>query len=123
MTGKFLCKLSELDDPGSKGFDGESEYSPGIFLVRRNDQVFAYRNQCPHTGASLEWMPDRSLDISGEWIQCTLHGALFEIETGRCVRGPCLGESLKSVKIKFDNKDTGLLDHIDRVGVTLFERE
>ena len=31
-----------------------------------------------------------------------MHGALFEIDTGRCVAGPCTGQSLKPVNVYVD---------------------
>ncbi|MNT92136.1 hypothetical protein D3C72_2333610 [compost metagenome] len=42
----------------------------------------------------MEWLPDQFLDSSGSLIQCATHGALFLIESGECVAGPCAGESL-----------------------------
>jgi len=65
-----------------------------LLLVRREGRVYAYRNRCPHRGVALEWQPDRFLDDSGSLIQCARHGALFLIESGECVAGPCAGEFL-----------------------------
>ena len=33
-------------------------------------------------------------------IQCSKHGALFRMEDGFCVEGPCEGESLKKLRCK-----------------------
>lgn len=96
-----LCGLSELGDPGSKGF--EINVNDGdvlrFFVVRYDGVVFAYRNRCPHTGAPLEWQPDQFLDYEGDFIECAMHGALFNISDGRCVRGPCVGDQLESLKL------------------------
>jgi nitrite reductase/ring-hydroxylating ferredoxin subunit len=35
----------------------------------------------------------------GNLIRCIMHGALFEIDTGDCVAGPCLGDGLQSLPI------------------------
>lgn len=96
----YLCRLDELSDPGSRGF-GQREAGIGaaLFLVRRQGEVYAYRNQCPHTGAPLEWLPDRFLDAEDELIQCALHGALFEPDSGLCLRGPCVGHRLESLPL------------------------
>jgi len=100
----FLCRLSDLDDPGSRGFELElPEGTQACFLVRQGDCVRAYRNNCPHTGAPLDWIADRFLDASGELIQCALHGALFDIATGECLRGPCAGAFLKPVEVLIEN--------------------
>ena len=61
--------------------------------------LFGYRNRCPHTGAPMEWEPDRFLDISGTLIQCGIHGALFRIEDGYCLSGPCARQSLQAVAL------------------------
>lgn len=89
-----LCSSDELAEGDSRGFPlaGGS-----ILLVRRDGRVYAYRNRCPHRGIPLEWQPDRFLDVSGSLIQCATHGALFVIESGECVAGPCAGESLAAL--------------------------
>ena len=95
-----LCALKDLADPGSRGFDEPGPNGPqACFMVRRGTRVYAYRNSCPHTGATIEWLPGRFLTADGELIQCGLHGALFLIETGECVRGPCLGQALTPVPV------------------------
>lgn len=89
-----LCRVDELADPGSKGFQlGERQ----LFAVRQGQQVFVYQNRCPHRGIPLEWVPDQFLDHSGRLIQCASHGALFLPESGECVAGPCAGESLAPI--------------------------
>lgn len=95
-----LCHISELEDSVSRGFECEAD-GDGISLVviRQQQRIFGYINSCPHTGASLEWLPHQFLDISGSYIQCAMHGALFSIDDGLCIRGPCSGESLKAVNL------------------------
>ena len=53
------------------------------------------REPLPAPGVPLEWLPDRFLDDSGSLLQCATHGALFLIESGECVAGPCAGQSLR----------------------------
>lgn len=71
-----------------------------IFLVKKNGEFFAYFNHCPHTGANLEWQEDQFLDIDKELIQCATHDALFLIESGKCIAGPCNGERLRPVPLE-----------------------
>ncbi len=97
---QVLCSLDELGDPASRGFSvrwGENRLE--MFVVRRGDDVFGYRNNCPHTGAPLDWSPDDFLDADGTFIQCAMHGALFSVENGYCVLGPCAGQSLSRVPL------------------------
>lgn len=108
---RFLCHLSDLNDPGSRAFRLETTNGPKeCFLVRRGDCIRAYRNRCPHTGAPLDWAPDRFLDFFGELIQCALHGALFDIETGECLRGPCVGAFLEPVELVVEEGEIQLQD-------------
>ncbi|MEO1889633.1 MAG: Rieske 2Fe-2S domain-containing protein [Cycloclasticus sp.] len=75
---------------GSSGCDG--------FMVREEDDTLrAYRNSCPHTGAPLNWTPDQFLTLSGQYIQCSIHGAMFKTENGECFAGPCGGQFLKAL--------------------------
>lgn len=97
-----LCELREIADPGSRGFvlerrGGDEAYR--LFVVHKAGQVTAFRNRCPHTGAPLEWQPDRFLDLDDAFIQCAIHGALFRPEDGYCLRGPCAGQSLESLPV------------------------
>ena len=73
------------------------------FVVRRGDRVFGYRDRCPHMGLPLAQELDRYLTSGGELILCSWHGALFDIESGRCVGGPCLGAGLSVWPVAVDN--------------------
>ncbi|WP_293644113.1 Rieske (2Fe-2S) protein [Thiolapillus sp.] len=99
MSARAICKLSDLKDKDARGYrlvlDDGGEFS--LIVVREGDLVFVYRNRCPHTGINLEWQPDRFFDLGGAFLQCATHGALFRLEDGYCVRGPCAGDSLESV--------------------------
>lgn len=64
------------------------------FCVRHEGQHYCYRNNCPHTGATLNWVPNQFLTVEGDLLQCAVHGALFRIEDGLCIQGPCIGERL-----------------------------
>jgi nitrite reductase/ring-hydroxylating ferredoxin subunit len=99
-SGRRLCRLAELPDGGGKGFwFGDGEQRHGIFLLRQGAAVFAYRNSCPHRGIVLDWQPDKFLDASGQFILCAMHSALFRIDDGFCVSGPCAGEALEAIEI------------------------
>ena len=64
------------------------------FIVRRGDAVFGYVDRCPHAGVPLAQVLDDYLTPGGDHIACSWHGALFDIEDGLCVGGPCLGQRL-----------------------------
>lgn len=87
-----LCAAAELLEGQSRGFVLEAGK---LLAVRRHGQVYLYENRCPHRGIPLEWQADRFLDDSGSLIQCATHGALFLIESGECIAGPCAGQALR----------------------------
>jgi nitrite reductase/ring-hydroxylating ferredoxin subunit len=101
-----LCRFDELEDPGSKAFclNARGETTE-ILVVRHNYRVYAYRNSCPHTGATLDWVPGEFLDRQREFIQCATHGALFRLVDGLCVYGPCAGDYLAPVPVTVTNGD------------------
>ncbi|MCZ6537107.1 MAG: Rieske (2Fe-2S) protein [Gammaproteobacteria bacterium] len=96
-----VALLSDIADPGAREFElgGRNCRVPG-FVVRKNGQVFAYTNICPHAGRFLNWGPDRFLTRDNGLIMCAGHGALFEIDSGLCVAGACLGASLTSLELE-----------------------
>ena len=96
----LLCKTSDIEDPGSKSFDVKIKRKTcSIFVVHKDGEFFAYYNQCPHTGASLDWQPDQFLDLDKKLIQCATHDALFIINSGKCIAGPCAGEKLQALAL------------------------
>ena len=115
MPNKILCNLDDLPEDGAKGFSipCNGMISGGrareIFLVRCRDKVYGYLNSCPHTGSPLDWMPDQFLNLDKTYIQCATHNALFRIEDGFCIAGPCAYMSLQSVSVKLENHSVVLL--------------
>lgn len=92
-----LCASREIAEGQSKGFDDGDR---GLFVVHKNGQFFAYRNRCPHLGIELNWQEDQFLDLDGMLIACATHGALFLIEDGLCVAGPCTGQALQALPLR-----------------------
>ncbi len=94
-----LCALDEVSERDARGFDApEGE----IVVAQRDGQFYAYRNHCPHLGIELNFQPDVFMDLDGEYLQCANHGALFRVEDGLCVAGPCSGQALdrRSIEIR-----------------------
>jgi len=95
-----LAALSGLAEGACREFELEGPAEPLFcFAVRHQGRLYLYRNSCPHTGVTLNWLPDQFLTEEGDYLQCSLHGALFRIEDGFCVRGPCVGRSLQTVAL------------------------
>lgn len=91
----YLCAESEL--AGALGIELDDI---SLLLVRRGDAIYAYENRCPHRGTSLDWLPGRFMSADGELLQCATHGALFRVEDGLCVSGPCVQQHLTALRIE-----------------------
>jgi nitrite reductase/ring-hydroxylating ferredoxin subunit len=89
-----LCNVEDIAHESAKGFEINGIL---LFAVRKDGAIYVYRNRCPHLGINLEWNEDQFLDSDNALIQCSTHGALFIIESGECVAGPCRGELLAPI--------------------------
>ena len=93
----ILCALADLADPGAAGFVVDHGGQPlSVLVVRRRRKVFGWINSCPHLWIPLDLEPGRFLSLTGEFILCAVHGALFDVANGVCILGPCRGQGLKS---------------------------
>jgi len=106
-----LYQLSTLEELETKSFKVKiNRKTTDIFLVKKEGEVYGYQNECPHARSPLEWTPDEFLDNKKQSIQCTFHGALFRIETGECVSGPCNGASLKQIELQLEDDNIYIAD-------------
>jgi nitrite reductase/ring-hydroxylating ferredoxin subunit len=96
----FLCRDDELPERESRGFDPWNEGRDTVLLVRHGGKVYGWRDACPHHGGTpMAWRKDAYLNYDRNRIVCAAHGAQFDIESGSCVLGPCLGQSLQRVRL------------------------
>ena len=95
----LMC-ADEIEEGTSRGIELENLY---MFAVKKDGEVFLYWNRCPHLGTPLEWEEDKFLDADGALIICSTHGALFQIDGGRCIAGPCKGKHLQAIPFTLDN--------------------
>ena len=108
---RTLCRLEQIEDGEAKGFSIERDGEPlEIFVVRQDGRVYGYVNSCPHVGTPLDWAPDQFMSEDGGHIQCSTHGALFQIEDGACIAGPCAGDSLRPARVSVDAAGLVVLD-------------
>ena len=93
--GVRLAALDDIADGSARNFVLQMKAGRFHgFVVRRGERVFGYRDRCPHMGLPLAQELDRYLTADGDLIACSWHGALFDIESGRCLGGPCVGAGL-----------------------------
>ncbi|MFZ1110644.1 MAG: Rieske (2Fe-2S) protein [Rhodomicrobium sp.] len=100
-----ICAETDIPNKRGRAFsllrvaEDKSEQPWHIFIVRWGRQVFGYVNRCPHNGVNLDWETNQFLDESGRLIVCGKHGSKFELATGKCVEGPCLGQGLEPIHV------------------------
>ena len=111
---RVLCRLDEMPEGGCREFRlGGGEWPLRGFVVRIGDQARAYVNRCAHLAYPLNYAPDQFLTHDGLMIQCYVHGAIFEKDTGYCVAGPCAGYSLISLPVRIESGYVLLGDEAD----------
>jgi nitrite reductase/ring-hydroxylating ferredoxin subunit len=111
---RVICRLSDIDNHGARGFTmGRGDWPLRGLVVRIDDKVWGYVNRCPHAGHPLNLGPNRFLTPGGELILCSSHGALFDRQTGFCIAGPCGGQSLTSVPLTIESGYVMLAEGVD----------
>lgn len=99
-TAILLCHMTALPDGDARGVDPLGAGQDSILLVRQGASVYGYRDLCPHFGVTpLPWRRHAYLNHARDMIVCAAHGALFRIDDGVCVSGPCLGQALTPVQL------------------------
>lgn len=114
VAGTVLARIPALPEGGAFGFDlSEDEWPLRGIAVRAGDAVHVYLNRCPHAGRPLNFMPGRFFSPDGALLQCHAHGALFEKDTGLCIAGPCVDESLRRLPAKLVGEELILTEDLD----------
>jgi nitrite reductase/ring-hydroxylating ferredoxin subunit len=88
-----VCASSALQEQGSAvSFEvwigGRAQRA---FAVRYGGVAHAYLNRCTHVAIEMDAVPDRFFDLTGHWLMCSTHGAVYRPDTGQCAGGPCRG--------------------------------
>jgi len=104
---KKICHINEIPEQGSKEFRLDKNC---FFAVKSEGAITVYYNSCPHLGSPLQWQQDQFLNHDKSLILCSTHGALFDIESGLCVVGPCQNQSLKMADFYIENEQLYIND-------------
>ena len=91
-----LCPAGRLVERGDAvSFDLPSRFGARSgergFAIRFGTLPRAYVNRCAHVSLPLDWEPGQVFDPERRWLLCSVHGAEYEPDTGRCRSGPCRG--------------------------------
>lgn len=113
-TTRAICRFLDLADPGTRAFTvGSGDWPLRGFVVRKGEQVFAYLNRCPHAGHPLNFLANDFLTPDNSLLMCRSHGACFDVTTGLCVAGPCVGAVLRSIAVRVEHGYVMLVDDPD----------
>lgn len=98
-----IVPLSELP-PGETAvfaLEVDGARDQGFVVRLPSGELRGYVNRCRHANLPLDWADARFLDEGG-LLRCRAHGARFRAEDGFCVEGPCLGASLRPVRVEVE---------------------
>jgi nitrite reductase/ring-hydroxylating ferredoxin subunit len=72
-------------------------------IFRFNNNLYAYVNQCVHMPRNLNCEANTIFDDSRKLLRCSMHGIVYEPETGESVSSMCNGERLQPIRLKLHN--------------------
>jgi nitrite reductase/ring-hydroxylating ferredoxin subunit len=81
-----------------------------ILLFQFNGSVYAYLNHCMHMQRPLNCQEDAIFDRERQRLRCSMHGFVFEPETGLCLSPVCEGQKLQQIKLIEQDGMFGLHD-------------
>lgn len=103
-AGVRLCRLEELPSGSARGFVLQMRAGRFHgFVIRQGNSVRGFDDRCPHAGLPLARKLDDYLTPDASLVACSQHGALFRIEDGACVGGPCVGTALSPWPVTVDD--------------------
>jgi nitrite reductase/ring-hydroxylating ferredoxin subunit len=91
-----VCSIKDLRDsePREAKVGGES-----IAIVRVGDECFAVHDICTHAHAQMS-----TGFVEGHLIICPLHGASFDLRTGKCIDPPA-DQDIRCYAVKVEGGD------------------
>ena len=97
-----LCQSPDLEEGGAAVLFDVQEFGQTIqaFAVRYDNVAVAYLNRCAHVPTAMDWQEGQFFDQDKRFIICSIHGALYDPATGRCVGGPCPGAKLHAIELR-----------------------
>lgn len=87
------------------------ERAEECLIVRFRGKVYAYVNRCVHMPRPLDCEKDLVFDATGRYLRCSMHGIVYQPETGASVSTMCEGERLRAVGVYEDAGEVGLADY------------
>lgn len=100
-----LCRVEDIAEGRARNFVLQMRAGRFHgFVVRQQGGVRGYVDRCPHASLPLARTLDDYLTPDSRFIACGWHGALFAVEDGLCVGGPCVGQKLLGWPVLIDGE-------------------
>ena len=96
-----MCDSEALQERGRAHVFDVSQYGQPLraFALRFEGETVAYLNRCAHVPTEMDWQEGEFLDGDKQFIICSIHGAMYEPLSGRCVSGLCGRVGLTKVEL------------------------
>ena len=100
----YVCRCGDLVERKYLTLDLLVDGSPqSIIVFRFKEKTFAYVNRCVHMPRKLNCEKDSIFDDTGNYLRCSMHGIVYDPQTGASQSAMCNGEKLQSLKTVEDN--------------------
>ncbi|SPL69986.1 Rieske (2Fe-2S) protein [Acinetobacter stercoris] len=99
----LLCEHAAFDQQDAIRVIHPHNSELSLVVIKKDQHYFCYENVCPHFSVQLDYKSGQFSTYQNSVIMCAHHSALFDIETGLCIDGPCKGKSLVAIKIENKN--------------------
>lgn len=101
-----VCATDAIERGGARAFSlsrvdaaGESRPFPIVVIRTHDNDYLGYVNACPHDGVWLNFGSGEFFAPDRAFLRCGRHGAIFEIDSGLCIEGPCKAKSLQPIAL------------------------
>jgi nitrite reductase/ring-hydroxylating ferredoxin subunit len=110
----MMRRLTTLEELRAKRAIKFSYRQEGIsregFVAIFEGRVVAYENVCRHVPIALDYGDGKFFNSGESHFICQTHGATYEPLTGKCIAGPCVGASLKPLKVELVGEEVMFQD-------------
>jgi len=75
------------------------ERPESAIVLRYRGQAYAYLNRCVHMAKRLDVEDGKLFDAEWNLLRCSMHGLVFDPQSGECLSQLCGGERLCALKL------------------------
>jgi nitrite reductase/ring-hydroxylating ferredoxin subunit len=91
------------------GYAGEAI---SVVVFRYQGECLAYRNLCVHMPRRLDCEKDMIFDASGRYLRCSMHGIVYDPNTGAALSEICTGKRLTPITVREDGEGVWIDDRL-----------